>query len=388
VTRTALALVGALALPSHAQFTNKAFGEGGGYKHPDKEAGQFLEEAPRQGPAELKPQPHPIPAAKPVGGVSPAPAIPSRPRPIPFSSELPKADAPSRSESPRPGDSRRDSSAFASPAKAAPSEDDDSESARRDYESKILGAPSEAARPRLGGAEFPPAPGAPGGAEPSPVPTEEGLLFVSLELDATEAGSLRDAVAGLGASAAFRPDARFAPTAADGGMRISGWVPASRLGDAISSPGVRRVAVERGSRPAPDARLSGAFLVTLRVADASKPDEAVAESVRELSAKTGFKLDRVYGVETAPGAAPTALVSGTFPLSSLSRAMGLPEVVRITAAETASEPPPAAPAAARGGFLSFVMNRALWLVLLTALLALPTIGEVVRKGLSVFVPYR
>ncbi|UPT73077.1 MAG: hypothetical protein M0D55_14390 [Elusimicrobiota bacterium] len=382
--KTALVLVAALALPSSAQFRNKAFGEGGGYKHPDQNVGGFLEEAPRQGPAIAKPLPEPISTAKPVGAISPAPAIPSRPRPIPFSSELPKADAPSRNESPRPGNSARDSSAFASPAKTAPAEDDDSEGARRDYESKILGAPAEAARPRLGGAEFPPAPGS---AEPSPVPSEEGLLFVSLELDASEAGSLRDAVAGLGMSAAFRPDARFAPTAADGGMRISGWVPASRLGDAIASPGVRRVAVERGSRPAPDSRLSGSFLVTLRVADAAKPEESVAEAVRGLSAKTGFKLDRVYGVETAPGAAPTALVSGTFPLSSLSRAMGLPEVVRITAAE-ASPATAAAPAAPRAGFLSFVMNRALWLVLLTLLLALPTIGEMVRKGLSVFVPYR
>ena len=42
----------------------------------------------------------------------------------------------------------------------------------------------------------------------------------------------------------------------------------------------------------------------------------------------------------------------------------------------------------KAGFLRFVMERGLWLFLLTVLLALPTMGVAVKKGLSVFVPYR
>lgn len=383
MTRIALALVGALVLPASAQFSNKSFGDGGGYKHPDKEAGQFLEEAPRQGPAELKPEPGPIPAAKPVGGISPAPAIPSRPRPIPFSTPLPaKAEAPALKLASAPPATAPEKAPSLNSAPAAAATEEDGEAARRDYDSKILGAPSDAARPKLGlDQEY--------GGNPqtaSGVPSEEGMLFVSLELDAKEAGSLRDAVAGLGAAAAFRPDARFEPVSMEGGVRLSGWVPASRLGDAIARPGVRRVSVERGSRPAPDQALRGSFLLTVRLPESPKPEEAAAEAVRAIAAKTGFRLDRVFGVDSAPGKAPTALVSGTLPLSSLSKVMGLPDVVKITAAETPAAP--AAPAPAREGFLKFVMGRALWLVLLTLLLILPAVGGAVRRSLSVFVPYR
>lgn len=381
MTRIALVLVGALVLPASAQFSNKSFGDGGGYKHPDKEAGQFLEEAPRQGPAEIKPQPEPI-SAKPAEGVAPAAPIPSRPRPIPFSTPLPRSDAPATKTASGSPSAGSDKAPAVRAAQTTAATEEDGEAARRDYDSKILGAPAEAARPKLGlDVEAP--------ANPQPaagVPTEEGMLFVSVELDAKEAGGLRDAVAGLGAAAAFRPDARFEPVSSEGGVRLSGWVPASRLGDAIARPGVRRVSVERGSRPAPDQRTTGSFLVTLRLPQSSKPEEAVAESVRGLASRTGFKLDRVFGVDSAPGAAPTALVSGTLPLSSLSRAMGLPEVARITAADAPAVG--SAPAPAREGFLKYVMGRALWLVLLTLLLILPAVGGAVRRGLSVFVPYR
>ena len=44
--------------------------------------------------------------------------------------------------------------------------------------------------------------------------------------------------------------------------------------------------------------------------------------------------------------------------------------------------------AVRGILVRFHRSRALLLVLLTVLLALPTVGGAVRKGLAVFVPYR
>jgi hypothetical protein len=221
------------------------------------------------------------------------------------------------------------------------------------------------------------------------------LLFVEIELDPQEAGALRDAVAGLGAAAAFRPDARFQPMpGAAGAVRISGWLPASRLGDAIARPGVKRVEVERGSRPAGDNRLTGAYLLTLRVADPARPDESIAESVRELTGATGFALERVFGLEKIPGGGAVALVSGTMPVSRLSRALGLPGVIKVVSTPPVAAPPAAPDASADGkparkeGFLQFVMARSLWLVLITALLALPAVGAAVKQGLAVFVPYR
>jgi hypothetical protein len=217
------------------------------------------------------------------------------------------------------------------------------------------------------------------------------MLFVSLELEPQEAGALRDAVAGLGAAAAFRPDARFQPLPGAGGsVRISGWLPASRLGDAIGRHGVKRVEVERGMRPSADARVTGDYLVKLRIPDASRAEESIAEGVRELTAAAGFKLERVLGIETSPAGGSTALVSGSMPVAQLARALGVPGVIKVSSAL-----PLDAPAAADGkapvrkeGFLKFVMGRSLWLVLLTALLALPTVGGAVKKGLAVFVPYR
>lgn len=371
--------------PAKAPFGNKSFGDGGGYKHPDTAVGQYFEVKPTF-PEALKSEDGTQPAKIEAKAIAPltgaaAPAI---------------ADARPERRRPRPQADR--TAAEKPPAKLAVtaqtgiSDDSASDDARREYETKLFGAPPEARRPGLADPKE-----APAFSKEAPVlpllfevPAGEGMLFVSLELDPQEAGSLRDAVAGLGAAAAFRPDARFQPMPGErGSVRISGWLPVSLLGDAIARPGVKRVQVERGSRPAADDRVVGAYLVTLRVADSSRPDESIAQSVQALGAETGFKFERVLGIESIPGGASTALVSGTMPVSRLSRALALPAVVRIASAPPL-ETAPAAPAAAskKAGFVVFVMDKGLWLVLLTLLLALPSMGDAIKKGLAVFVPYR
>ncbi len=381
---TVVAFSTAYAAPAKTSpFSNKSFGDGNGYKHPDAAVGQYFETKPER-PADLKPESPRVPA-KVTPEVKPAAVTPSRPRPRPFTPAVAKAE-PSAQKTLIP------SAPPVAPVPGADVEngalDSASEDARRDYEARLFGAA--------------PAPRRPGLDDPKALPltdpaqsasTGEGMLFVSLELDSQEAGALRDAVAGLGAAAAFRPDARFQPMPGAAGLvRISGWLPASRLGDAIARPGVKRVEVERGSRPAADSRITGDYLLTLRVTDTAFTQESIAASVRELTAATGFKLDRVYGVETLPGGGSTALVSGTMPVSQLSRALGLPGIIKISSTLTSAAPSatPAAPAAPakKEGFLQFVRARGLWLVLLTALLALPTVGGAIKSGLAVFVPYR
>ena len=407
----ALVVTAAFLSTAHAQpaktspFSNKSYGDGGGYKHPDAAVGQFFETKPQDSPKEApkekpetKPEPKPEPKAErpaPPKTEAKAPAAPSRPRPRPFAPVAAKTEAPKPAEVARVEPAPRAASVAsvkpaappAAPAAAGGAElDSASEDARRDYEARLFGAAPEPRRQALAD------PKSPSTTElVSPIPTEEGMLFVSLELDSQEAGSLRDAVAGLGSAAAFRPDARFQPLPGAGGsVRISGWLPASRLGDAIGRPGVKRVEVERGSRPAADARVTGDYLLKLRVADASRPEESIAESVRTLTARTGFTLDRVLGFETSPAGGATALVSGSMPVSQLGRALGLPDVIKVSSALPADKPASEAPAspAKKAGFLKYVMDRSLWLVLITALLALPAVGRAVKKGLAVFVPYR
>lgn len=386
--------------PKAAPFSNKSFGDGNGYKHPDADVGQYFETKP-QSPAELKPE-RPHAPAKVSPEIKPAAAAPSRARPRPFAPVASKteAQAPLTAGKGKGGSDRAvgEAAPIANSGVKAPSPvanaagvdggalDSASDYARRDYETRLFGAAPAPRRQALADPKVMPL------TEPSlSASSGEGMLFVSLELDPQEAGALRDAVAGLGSAAAFRPDARFQPIPGAGGsVRISGWLPASRLGDAIARPGVKRVAVERGSRPAADNSVVGDYLLKLRVTDAAHPEESIAESVREMSAVTGFKLDRVFGIETVPGGGSTALVSGTMPVSRLARALGLSGIVQITSTPSPAAPASDAPAAPakKEGFLKFVMAHGLWLVLLTVILALPTVGEAVRNGLAVFVPYR
>lgn len=380
--------------PKKPGISNKSYGDGGGYKHPDAEVGQFFEIKPTgEKPAELKPDQPKLPAkiqpVKAVPETRPIAVRPSRPRPIPFAPIVTKTETAAKAND------RAISEEMPLPNSVGEAADAASDDARRDYETRMLGLAPAPRRPGISDSTQL-SPAETGQIAPAAVPTGEGMLFVSLELDASEAGSLRDAVAGLGEAAAFRPDARFQPLPGAGGsVRISGWLPASRLGSAISRPGVRRVSVERGSRPAGDDRLTGTYLLRLRVSDRALADESIAQSVRELSSSAGFKLERIYGVETGAGGGMTALVSGTMPVSQLSRALGLPGVLEVGSAYPDAEEASVAGAAAavakpaeKKGFVNFVMARGLWLVLLTLLLALPVISETAKRVVSVFVPYR
>jgi hypothetical protein len=278
----------------------------------------------------------------------------------------------------------------------AASGDDDSAraAADRDYETHILGQDAAPARPSLTQSAGPSAApagsaalaGAPGG-------SDGGKVFVSLELDPREAGSLRDAVAGLGASAGFAADSRFEMMAAPGGRAlVSGWIPSGRLAQALAQPGVKRLSVETRARPSAPRETRGDFIIGLRVDDAARAREAAGLGVRALTSEAGFKLTRVIGVETAPDGRSVAVVAGTLPLARLAKALSLPSVAKIL--PSGGEPPAPAPApeAPRPqgllGFLRFSADRAGWLIVLTLLLALPSLRAPARRVAAVFSPYR
>lgn len=334
----------------------KSFGEGGGYKHPDAATGQYLEDVPRREAPSASPRAEPAPERAPAPRVS---LWSGRVSPI----ERPPARAGAADSDP---DTTRDLG-------------------RRDYESRVLGREDLSARPRVDGP--PEAPGSEGAAPA----VDEPRLFVSVELDPREAGSLRDAVAGLGASVGFSADARFQPLSGPSGVSmISGWLPASQLGLAVSQPGVKRLRVETSPRPSPAREITGEFLVGLRLEDASRAREAVDAGVRALTSTAGFRLTRVVGLETSPDGRAAAVIAGLLPLSRLSKAMGRPEVIKITPLSSSPAPLAAAPERPSRilGFARFMAEDGLWLLLLTLAAALPTLRRAVGRALSVFVPYR
>ncbi len=277
-------------------------------------------------------------------------------------------------------------------AEAAASTDPDSARANadRDYETHILGMKSAPARPALGAR--PVSASAASIASAASARAAGGKVFVSLALDPREAGSLRDAVAGLGASSGFTADARFeAMPGPNGTVLYSGWLPSGRLGDALARPGVKSVRVETLPRPSNARETSGEFLVGLRLDDAARAREGVDAGVAALTSNADFRLTRVVGLETAPDGRTVAVVSGLLPLSKLSRAMGLYEVAKIVAVG-GEVPAPAAPEPAPGagvsGFAKFAVERGPWLIILTLLLLLPSLRAPARRAAAVFSPYR
>ncbi|MEK7389756.1 MAG: hypothetical protein AAB036_08655, partial [Elusimicrobiota bacterium] len=322
----------------------KSFGEGGGYTHPDSSVGGYLET------------------------VSPAPRL-----------------APAQQ----------------APAAVASGENDESmdsinEGARHDYELRLFGDTQQRRRPALGepvirlGTED----------HATLFSSPQGNLFVSLDIDPGPAGSLRDAVAGLSAAASFHPDDRFQPVLAGGNaVRLTGWLPSSRLGDVFALAGVRRVTVEGGSRRAVSSEVAGDFVLAIRVPDPASAGESVAAVAGDLERDYGFVVadERRSGaglkIETASDGSRFARVVGRLRLDSLSRVMGHPDVLRIDAAldefEAKNTGLEGVPFSRRAmGFARFVMERGLWLVLITLLLILPSVTEAVKKGLYIFVPCR
>jgi len=409
--------------PAEPKMKASFIGEGGGYKHPDPATDQYMQGGLGSGdvPAAPSPRPEPKPVPAAQAPLPPAPSAPVAASPSPYSPAAPRpasprTDAPSRSFAGRPPAAERNAPVpgDAKPAGrsslwnglvqpidmkgkpgAAETVDDAQarENADRDYETRILGMKNEPARPSLGS----PSPSVPSSPPPSPAMIASSAggnkVFVSLQLDPREAGSLRDAVAGLGASTGFAADARFEATAGPGGtVMFSGWIPASRLGDALLRPGVKSVRVETRARPSTPTRTSGDFLIGLRVDDAAHARAGVDAGVRALNA-SGFRLARVLGLETAPDGRSVAVVAGSLPLSSLSKAMSLTEVAKIMPA--GGEPPaPASGGAAApqapglAGFMRFAASRGPWLIILTLLLALPSLRAPARRLAAVFNPYR
>jgi hypothetical protein len=260
----------------------------------------------------------------------------------------------------------------------------------RDYETHILGAGSGAARPALG------APAAPTGRATSmsvaSARADGGKVFVSLTLDPRESGSLRDAVAGLGAAAGFAADARFEAMPGPGGtVRYSGWIPAERLGDAMARPGVKSLRVETRPQPSNPRETTGEFLIGLRVDDVARARESVDAGVGALKSAADFHLTRIVGLETAPDGRAVAVVAGTLPLSRLPRALDLSEVAKIVPVGGETPPPAAAAASDKAGlkgFAKFAVERGPWLIILTLLLLLPSLRGPARRAASVFSPYR
>ena len=332
-------------------------------------------------------------ASSPSGSASPSIAGPSRPAAVRSSAperneSNPEAAKPSGRQSLWNGLTRPLSmsaaSAAASSDPAAARADAD-----RDYETHILGMTAAPARGAL--EPKPASASAAFVAAAAAARADGGKVFVSLALDPREAGSLRDAVAGLGAAAGFSADARFeAMPGPNGTVLYSGWLPAGRLGDAMARPGVKSLRVETSARPSNPRETSGEFLVGLRLDDAARAREGVDAGVRALTGAAGFRLTRVVGLETAPDGRSVAVVSGVLPLSKLSRAMALSEVVKIIPlVGEVPAPAPVEPAAGGvSGFAAFAARRGPWLIILTLLLLLPSLREPARRAVAVFNPYR
>jgi hypothetical protein len=400
-------------------------GEGGGYKPSDKATDDYLV-------GDQPPPPKPgLPAAAAPDRGLPAPAAPDRGLPAaaaPGAASLPGVSpSASPSDSPRLDASGRSAARPALGARSAPitgeakaqtkpagrqslwnglvqplamtgaaaAESSDPDAARanadRDYETHILGMKGASARAPLAPRSV--SASAASIASAAAARAGGGKIFVSLALDPREAGSLRDAVAGLGAAAGFSADARFeAMPGPNGTVLYSGWIPAGRLGDAMARPGVKSLRVETRARPSNPRETSGEFLIGLRLEDAARAREGVDAGVSALAGAAGFRLTRVVGLETAPDGRAVAVVSGFLPLSRLSRAMGLSEVAKIIPVG-GDVPAPIAPDALAGpggvsGFAKFAVERGPWLIILTLLLLLPSLREPIRRAASVFNPYR
>ncbi len=400
-------LLSASAALAEGGFKAMSFGEGGGYTQPDAATQQFLDGGAQNPPpaaSAAASAPKPAASAPTAGAASPASALPAPP-----AASAPQASSKIFAPAPRPaapsvgGPSRRESlwNGVVRPLAVSPGiTSDDPDEARAagdgDYAARVLGRAEAPRGPRVTGpgAATPAAPGANfiGGSVVAATAGRpgQGRLFVSFEIDPREAGTLRDAVAGLGAAAGFAADARFEPGAGmDGIERISGWIPAARLGDALRRPGVRSVRVDE-ALPAPAATAFSRFLIGLRVFDPSRAQAEVEADLRDLSALDGFRATRVVGLETAPDGSAVAVVEGRLALARLPQVMNRTDVVRVEAllpepAKAAASP---APAGGLPGFARFAYRHGLWLILVTLLAALPSLRSVAVRVAELFNPYR
>jgi hypothetical protein len=369
--------------PFHASF----IGENGSYTRPDAATDDYLRTPPAR------------PAPAPVSTKPPAAAKPSAPAPA-------EIDAQRRHETARPAAMLRHASisAEAGPvlraslwnglvrpldmtsSRAQNSAPDEARAdAGRDYESHILGAASPELSPLLARA-----PGSASGASSGALRPSVNRIFVTVDIDPIEGGSLRDAVAALGATAGFSPDASWnEPPSSDAGVaRVSGWMSASRLGVAATRAGVKRVQVESSAKPSAPGRTEGDFLIGLRVPDSTQAAQSAEAGIRALTRRAGFRLGRVVGLETAPDGRKVALVSGRLPIDGISAALALEQVAAVAPAGGDASQAPAPLLSGLTGFARFAARRGLWLIVLTLLLALKGLRDPAWRAAAVFNPYR
>ena len=275
-----------------------------------------------------------------------------------------------------------------------PAEDRMKDAARSDYEKRILGADTGAAAAPL---EYPAQEGV-YGRQLSRTTAASGETFVAVDMESSnQSGDLRDAVAGLSVAAGFRHDARFPAQRflAGGAERVSlrGWIPTNRIGAAARAPGVLRLEFPPPGPSAPAGpAATAAMLVGIRIPARAKAAETFQRVIAELSQSAEFRWTHTVGFQAVPGSPDVALlVIGEIPIARLSRLMGHPDVLKIasaphesaltTSAETARQPGLAA------RFAHFILQRAPYLLVITFLLLIPSVGGSLIRGLKTFIPY-
>lgn len=210
--------------------------------------------------------------------------------------------------------------------------------------------------------------GLPGAGQP-------GELFVALELDLKQRpADLKDALTAISESGGFRPDGRFQPMPArqGAGLKVWGWLPASRLAETAKARSVLSVEIERSAqRPPSHAEASEEVLIGVRrLGGVAEPaaDVAFARAMRALADEAGFSWKRTLGYQQIPGSRDTAiLVVGQLPMRRLSRLLAEPDVVKVMpwpgAAERMRLPRPTPKR-----FLFYVAAQAPMLIVVTVIL--------------------
>ena len=422
----ALSLLGSLVTPVSADEPAKPasggktvstmfIGEGGSYQDPNSDAKDYYQHgAPGMGIPGAGPSGS-APAQAPAGQAETAPAA-QRPRDafIPRDPASIRRDqsaqppAPESAPAAHGADDRKRYSLWegiAAPL-ALPSNkikdatvDQASQMGRHDYDGDRSGpagvSASGTAKPAAGSGL------ALAGVNPS---AAQGETFVTVDF-ALKGAQLKDAVAGLAGVAGFRQDMRFAPVfsgPAKARASVSGWLPLSRVGEAMKSSLVQRIQTQEGvslatlSNPPPlpvDGPVSQ-VIVGIRVRDRSAVDETLTRVTRELAEQSGFHLTETVGIQPVPGSKDLALVVvGSVSSRELSRLMAHPDVLKVLPAPgaTPAQPGSAPPTPGKKvGFLSFVKDRAPMLLVVTLLLLVASVADRMRWGrlFEFFVPYR
>jgi hypothetical protein len=276
-----------------------------------------------------------------------------------------------------------------------PGVDEADSAARAEYERRILGRSNDAGSASPAAASVAPMPAASG--------APAGEVFVTVDVSASEQAALKDAVAGLTNVAGFRVDGRFpaqpssfsSPSAPSAAARaattLRGWVPADKVGAAVTAPGVLRVQVDRGG-PRPEAATNAvtSLIVGLRIPAQASAGEVFKQTMSELDSSARFRWTKTIGFQAVPESRDVALVVvGEVPVTRIPKLLEHPAVLKIGPAPL--EPAQAEPAARAltrlERFFAFTREKAPLLIALTLLLLLPSVGGALLKLGQAFVPY-